>query len=117
MSATIAARGTVIQPSLEGKSPLISTSIYSRQAEAGTIELHGPQDTSAAETLLSTVCEATADSTTTSICIDLSMAERIDTAAWQVLLALHRDETRPVTMRSDNSDLVKSAHSIGIDSF
>jgi len=96
---------------------LNSSSSYTRAGNAGTIELHGSQDTSATETLLSTVREAVSDSTTTSICIDLSRAERIDTAAWQVLLALHRDETRPVTVRSDNSDLVKSAHSIGISAF
>ena len=81
------------------------------------IELHGSQDTSVAETLLSTVREAISDSTTTSICIDLSKAERVDTAAWQVLLALHRDEARPVTVRSDHSELVKSAQSIGISAF
>jgi len=96
---------------------LNSSSRYTRQDERGTIELNGSQDTSATELLLSTVREAVSDSTTTSICVDLSRAERIDTAAWQVLLALHRDETRPVTVRADNSELVKSAQSLGIRAF
>ena len=78
------------------------------------IALHGNQDTATAEQLLVTVREVRADAAAKSICIDIADTHRIDTAAWQVLLAFMKSETRPVTFKPEGSDVVAAAASLGI---